>query len=118
MNVTTLLMYLIQGVVENIASSIEHIWNSRHDVFKNKVVKINDNYFLSLTTFENHNPILVQLPTTESFKEYPIIYSENMVKLLKLQLKIIDAIISVSPQFMNDGLDVKYSALLLSNANR
>jgi hypothetical protein len=100
-------------------ADLEKILGGDTNIFSGKVVKVlikdKINYFLNLKGFKS-NPI--QLPSPENFKDYSISYSENMVKLLKLQLKLIDAIISVSPQFMADELDAKYSALILSNASK
>jgi hypothetical protein len=110
--------YTLAYQTEQLAE-LENVLGGGTNMFSGKVVKVINqekvSFVLNLKGFKINK---IQLPYPEDLKDYSITYSENMVKLLKLQLKLIDAIISVSPQFMTDGLDTKYSALILLNAGK
>ena len=96
--------------------ALEQMLGNGSGYFNNKIkYDAKAGYYVELKLADPSSPSIVVLPSAESLKDVPVFYSENMVKLVKLQLKLIDAIIEVSPQFMNDGLDTKYSALILSN---
>jgi len=64
-------------------------------------------------TMKGKSEYKVTIPKFESRDEIEILYTENMVKLLKLQALVTDALISTSPQFFNPELKKKYSAILL-----
>ncbi len=91
-------------------SALEMVMNDGTTFFTKKIQKQGKNFYLKLDTA---GETVVLLPGAEQVDSKKLLYSENMIKLLKLQDKLINAILTVSPQFMFDGLDKQYSALLL-----
>lgn len=93
----------------NLLNGSDNIFNKKNIFFDQEI-----GYYLKLNGTKT---TIVPLPKEENLVNFNIIYSENMMKLIKLQDKLIDAIIDISPVKGDPFLAKEYSALLLSNAN-
>ncbi|MCK6594370.1 MAG: hypothetical protein L6Q33_04155 [Bacteriovoracaceae bacterium] len=58
----------------------------------------------------------IELKSLKEIESTPIFYSESMEKLVKLQAKIIESLISISPQISSPEMNKKQASLLLLKA--
>jgi len=70
---------------------------------------INENNLL----YFSNNQTKFLLPSEKDLIDGDIYYTENMVKLIKLEFKIIDAILQMAPEFKNSTEANKFAAILL-----
>ncbi len=107
---------------KNIAK-LENALALNSNVFQNQITERDDKLFLkisyidkSLGNSDNEIKREIELKSIKELNESNLLYSENMEKLIKLQAKLIEAINSKSPQFLNENDSKKYSSLILLKA--
>jgi hypothetical protein len=73
-----------------------------------------------VATLKLSNQTEIILPTIDQLNADEIFYSQNMIKLIKLENKIIDALVQVLPNYNSEidsnSMTEKYQALILNNA--